>query len=64
MDDEELEQITEQLHTAEVDFNKLKRDLKKLLTIEKMAKVDDMKKLQQQVAKLQTQQQTRIDQVT
>ena len=52
IDDEQLEQVTEQLYTMEAEFNKLKNDLKKLLTVEKMTNVTDMKKLQHQIAKL------------
>ena len=63
IDDEELEQVTQQFHTTEAEFNKLQDDLKKLPMTEKMSKVVDMKKLQQQVEKLITHQQKRIDQV-
>ena len=52
INDEELEQVTQQLHIAEADFNKLKNDLKKLPTTKKMSKDLDLKKLQQQVARL------------
>ena len=62
INDTELEQVIEQLDTAEVDFSQLKNEVKKLPTIEKMAKAADMKKLQQ-VTRLHTQHK-RIDNVT
>ena len=45
IDNIELEQVTEQLHTAEVDFTQLKNEVKKLSVIEKMVRVADMKKI-------------------
>ena len=42
----------------------LKNKVKKQPLVDKMAKADDMKKLQQQVAKLRTKQQKRTDRVT
>ena len=52
IDNTELEQVTDKLHTAEADVNKLKNELKMLLTVEKMPKDADMKKLQYHVARL------------
>ena len=58
-----MEQVIEKLHTVEEDVNKLKNELKKLPSTENMAKDADMKKLKQQVERLQTQQQKRMDHV-
>ena len=52
IDDEELEQVTQQLHTVEEDINNMKNDLKKMPTTKNMRKDFGLKKLQQQVAKL------------
>ena len=43
--------------------NQMKNDMKKLPLSQKMAKIVDMKKVQQQVATLRTQQQKRTDMV-
>ena len=57
MDDTELEQVTKQFHTTKESFNKLKNELKKLPIVEKMSNNVDFKIIQQQVARLWTQQQ-------
>ena len=44
IDDEELEHVREKLHIGEAEFNKLKSEVKKLPTVEKMAKVSNMEK--------------------
>ena len=63
-DDAELEKVTEQLHTAETEVNQLKNEMNKFPLEEKMAKTVEMKKLQQQVIALRTQQQQRNEKVT
>ena len=45
--DEKLEKFAEQLCTAETEVNQLKNEMKKLPLIENMAKVVNMKRLQQ-----------------
>ena len=52
INDEELEQVTKKLHTVEEKFKKLKNDIDKLPMTENMSKDVDLKKLQQQVARL------------
>ena len=47
IDDAELEQVTEKIYTVEMDFNKLKVELKKLPLVEKMSKATYLKILQQ-----------------
>ena len=52
IDDTDLKQVTQQLHTAKADINKLKNEQKKLPIMEKMTKAANFKRLQQQVAGL------------
>ena len=61
IDDTEIEQVKEKLYTSEVDINQLKNELKKLPTVENIARIDDMNILQQRVAKLRAQLQKRTD---
>ena len=57
VDDKELEKVIKQFHTTKEIFNKLKNELKKLPIVEKMSNNVDFKIIQQQVARLWTQQQ-------
>ena len=57
MDNVDLEKIIEKIHTTEENLNRIKNELKKFLSVDKMSKVVDFKTLQQQVSKLCTQQQ-------
>ena len=52
IDDEDLQKFREPWRTVETEVNQ--NGMKKLLLAEKMAKAAEMKKLQQQVATLQT----------
>ena len=47
MDDEELEQVTDKIHTMEENISGLSNSLKTLSSIEKMRKFVDLKTLQQ-----------------
>ena len=59
MDDEELEKVTEKLHTLEENLIGLRNTLKTLSSVEKMRNFVDLEILQQRVSKLRTQQQQR-----
>ena len=52
IDDEEIEKVKEQLHTAETKVNQLNIEMKELSLVEKMAKSIEMKRLQKQVTTL------------
>ena len=63
IDDDKLEKVAEELHTAETEVTPLKNEMKNLPLAKKIAKVAKMKKLQQQVTVLHTQQKQRTDKV-
>ena len=57
INDKELEKITEQLRTVEIDVNQMKYEMKKLSLAKKMAKDAKMQKVHQQVVTLRTKKQ-------
>ena len=63
LDDAELEKVTKKLHTREENMIGLRNELKKFALVEKMSKAAAFKILQEQVAKLWTQQQRRTEHV-
>ena len=59
MDDVELDQVVEKIHTIESNLNGIRNELKKLPPIKKTGNDVNLKTLQQLVAKSQKQQQRR-----
>ena len=57
MDDEQLDKIANELTLIEANFTQIRNDMKQLPLAQKMAKETEMRKLQQQVTVLRTQQQ-------
>ena len=63
MDDVEFQDITQRLHAIETSLSGLQTSLKSSPPLEKISKATELKALQQQVAKLHTKTQRRIDRV-
>ena len=63
MDDAESEKLANELVIVEGNIAQIRNEMKKLPLAQKMAKATEMRKLQQQVTVLCTQQQHRVEKV-